>query len=188
MSKMRSDTPAIEIREKDLQKNSSALERLLELIPVGNVLNAIDLRYGLGGWAEKVTKRFPDVTYKGYEKDRQTFRRALLSKPNQVRLFRRDSQLVSGQTDLLLIDFNNLTVLKREPLDDILSKIKTQYLVFTDVASSKIHLNFRSYGLNPDFSMVDYWEQFKISGFGLIGFVRDHHHASSALYKKTLQI
>jgi hypothetical protein len=88
-----------------------------------------------------------------------------------------------GPWDLLLADFNTLTVKRRAELDEAVAAARPGYLVFTDVACVKLHLNFRSYGLgSPD--LGEYWAAFAVPGYAHVAHSRSHHAASSALYKR----
>lgn len=183
---MNQDTPARTIRQKDLDANSSTFDKLLERIPKDQAKTVLDIRYGLGGWARKIMARFPKTHILRFEQDPDTFNKALDQAVVASSLInsRFDPSLVKGRKfDLVCADFNTLTVLKRELLDQVVSEVETRRIIFTDVACCKLHLNYRSYGLtSPDLSA--YWNAFKIPGFELSAFAKEHHAASSALYIK----
>lgn len=181
---MDSLTPAIDIKSKDLGRNCTALSVLLEKIPT-HPKTVVDVRYGLGGWARVLLKRFPKSTIIGFEKHEPTYEAAWKDSRVSLKL----GDLLSDsrpptRCDLLLCDFNTSTVLKRKELDEVLSQVSCRYLVFTDVCCSKLHLNYRSYGLDsPDLNR--YWKKFAVPGFRLMTFSKEHHAASTALYEKT---
>jgi hypothetical protein len=180
---MNQDTPAVDIREKDLAKNAEAFRECLAYVPPSEIERALDIRYGLGGWAKAVRERFPDAYITGYEQDPETAEIAW--RGSQVRIINESFHpaRVHSQFDLLCADFNTLTVLKRKPLDEAVEAAEPAYVVFTDVACCKLHLNFRSYGLvEPDLDA--YWRAFPLKGYRLLGYAKRHHAASTAVYKK----
>ena len=179
--KMDSFTPATAIKPKDLQKNTEALKELLGYLdkPPRTVL---DIRYGLGGWAKLVRKTYSKAKYLGYEADRETYRTAW--KDKGVKLVNSVFPLCeTKEVDLLLADFNTLTILKRGELDNVLASVRCDAVIFTDVCCSKIHLNYRSYGLRQA-NLSSYWQKFLIEGFYLVGFSKEHHVASTALFQR----
>lgn len=184
---MNHSTPAKYIKAKDLAKNVEALNDVFRSIPEGiEVKTVLDIRYGLGGWAQSAIARFPTCeVYRGYEMDRETFQSAV--KPQPVRLVNRPFVAANYPKpqpfDLVLADFNVNTKLKRDTLDEVLP-FAGEWLVFTDVAVSKLHLNYSSYGLdNP--SLEAYWCSFAVEGFKLVTFSKRHHAASTALYRRS---
>jgi len=179
---MNHDTPAVDIKEKDLNQNTQALEELLSKISDESISSILDIRYGLGGWAEKALETFPGAKLIGYEQDANTAARAVKPKGATVRV-KRFEPTKGMKADILLADFNTTTCLKRETLDHALRYVDCDYLVFTDVCCSKLHLNYASYGL-AEADLKKYWKRFKVDGYKLIGFARVHHAASSALYIK----
>jgi trans-aconitate methyltransferase len=72
---MNSSTPAILIRSKDLAKNVKAFAGCLELLPK-TPKTVLDIRYGLGGWAKELRRRYPKVAITGYEADPSTYNTA----------------------------------------------------------------------------------------------------------------
>lgn len=184
---MNQDTPALTIRQKDLDANADAFALLLESIPLGALKEVLDIRYGLGGWCRKIQERYPRVSVVGYEQDTATFEKAVDksgSLAGSLVNSRFDPSEVKGRKfDLVCADFNTLTVLKRELLDEVVTGVETDRIIFTDVACSKLHLNYRRYGLGVP-SLEQYWTRFRIDGYRLVRFVKRHHAASSALYVK----
>lgn len=180
---MNQDTPAIDIKDKDLIANVKALSGCLALIkePIRSV---IDVRYGKGGWAKEVIQTLSVNSYVGYEQDRATADIAWKNKVVTLRCRRFDPELDVGKCDLLLADFNTLTKMKRELLDELLEAISARYLVFTDVCCSKLHLNYRSYSLE-EASLDLYWRSFKVGGYRLLGWRKEHYAASTAIYTST---
>lgn len=178
-------TPAVSIRAKDLLANSRAFGSLLDLIVKQDIKTVLDVRYGLGGWFEEIRIRWKTAKITGYELDEQTFKESKKDSRVKLKLGSFMEEKTSNlKVDLCVADFNNLTKLKRRELDELLSRVATRYLIFTDVACSKFHLNYRSYGLDvPEFS--DYWNSFKVKGYRLLDWKREHWAASTALYKST---
>lgn len=179
---MNSLTPANTIKTKDLEANTEALNSLLTFLPQ-QIQTVLDIRYGLGGWFKAVRAKFPLAKIEGYELDLETFQQA--SKDKKVKLHNKAYPKKSRKqvVDLLLADFNTCTMLKRKELDEALESIDCRYLVFTDVCSSKLHLNYKSYGLKSP-SLDSYWKRFKVSGYELIAWEKKHYAASTALYTK----
>lgn len=184
---MNSDTPALEIRAKDRDKNSAAFrECILTLMtPHRRIL---DIRYGLGGWARQWFKLFTSERYLGFEADHETWR--LAHKPGgvEVRNERFDPKTTApiGKIDLVLADFNNLTSLKAKPLLEVLEFAQPRAVIFTDVACSKLHLNFSSYGLKkPDLNgYVRQFSKFVLPDWTCVHTSRHHHHAVTMLFRR----
>lgn len=178
---MNQDTPASAIRPKDLGANSEALRQLLLRVP-RDILSAVDIRYGLGGWA-RVLYEHHHPSLLGYEQDLETYRAAW--KGAKVKLVNRRFEGQPYRADLLLADFNTLTVLNRKLLDEAVAAVPAEWVVFTDVARSKLHLNAeRSYGLRAGATMDDYWRAFPLVGYRLVAWAGVHWAATTALYKK----
>ncbi|MCK9569151.1 hypothetical protein M0R72_09430 [Candidatus Pacearchaeota archaeon] len=176
---MNQDTPAINIRSKDLAQNALALRELLGNINPTEVNRVCDIRYGLGGWAQVVMSRFPNARMIGYEQDQQTADMSWKSGRVDLRVERWKPN-GKKPPDLLLADFNTVTVLKRELCDEA-AQVGARYFVFTDVACSYLHLNWQAYNLSsPD--LDEYWSKFRVSGYQLVAFSKKHHSASTALY------
>lgn len=176
---MNQDTPAIEIREKDLATNAAALRECLARIVV-DISSVVDIRYGLGGWAQVVRGRWPLARIVGYEQHPATADRCWTDNRVELRRERFMPENAPG-CELLLADFNTLTMLKRGLLDEALAACRPSYVVFTDVACCKLHLNYRSYGLKAA-NLEQYWTAFRIDGYRRLRFSRLHHAASTAVY------
>lgn len=177
---MEDRTPAVSIRSKDLDLNAKALDDLLNHIE-GDIRTVLDVRYGLGGWAQRVTTRFPRCEIRGYEIDERTFAEAWTNP--KVRLSQYPFQGSNLRYDLVLADFNRLTLKRRNELDNLLSLVDSSWLVFTDVSCGKLHLNYSSYGLNrPD--LTEYYLQFNVPEYDFVTYSRSHHFASSALFQR----
>jgi hypothetical protein len=184
-SRMTQDTPAVAIRDKDLKLNADAMEDCLKRLAFGKT--AVDIRYGLGGWAERLLALHPKARVLGYEQDEETAEKAYV--PDQVNLHvaRFDPATVPvpyRECDLLLADFNTVTVLKRTLLDEAVEAIRPLNVIFTDVACVKLHLNFASYGLSSRDTLAEYWKRFKLPGYRLRKWSRKHHAASTALFSR----
>lgn len=179
---MNSKTPAADIKEKDLAKNASAAAYLLTMVPTPKTI--LDARYGLGGWAVEVAKLWPEVDLVGFEADLNTFNKATV--PDGFRLcgLPTDRTKHDGAPDLLLADFNTVTQKKRGELDEEIERWqRPAYVIFTDVACGKLHLNFRSYQLEtPD--LADYWNSWDIPGYQIVAWTQKHHAASTALFRR----
>ncbi len=180
---MNQDTPATEIKSKDLSANCLALEKLLGRLSLAQVSSVADIRYGLGGWAQVVRERFPDVPIEGWEQDSETAQKSW--KDSGVTLHIARWQPSPIRASLVLADFNTLTALKRQLLDELLAQIKSPYLIFTDVACSKLHLNYKSYGLSRPY-LSEYWKRFSVRGYLLKAWEQEHHAASTALFERRM--
>lgn len=173
-------TPAREIKTKDLEANAEALAFLLDLLKGKAIKSTIDVRYGLGGWAKEIRKKFPKCKIEGWERDKLTQENAWTD--GGVDLKRGEID-VEAKADLVLADFNTVTKLNRGELDNLLKIVETRFLIFTDVCCSKLHLNFSSYGLKrPDLGA--YWKSFEVEGYRFLGYAREHYAASTGLYIK----
>lgn len=184
---MNPSTPAREIKAADLRKNGEALLALLKQLPKGRLWGVLDIRYGLGGWAAIADKTLVMSDYIGYESDQATRHQAVL--PIGVDLVPtafddEASSHLPRVPDLLLADFNTVTMLKRKELDEALELSgRPEFVIFTDVACSKLHLNYKSYGLNhPD--LKAYYDNFAIPGYRLVAFAKQHHAASTSLWRR----
>lgn len=179
--KMTQDTPAIAIKQKDLDLNGSALAGCLSLIksPISTVL---DIRYGLGGWAKIVCNKFSGCTIEGYEQDAATARKAWKDFGVDLHV-EKFAKPRNTKPDLCLADFNLVTKLNRSLLDNLLAVMSAKYLVFTDVCASKLHLNYASYGLQRA-DLEAYWKSFAVRGYAYLGHRKEHHAASTAIYKR----
>lgn len=185
---MNQHTPANQIKTKDLLSNRQAMEDLLGEIPVKGVRSILDIRYGRGFWAQKVLERFPTASYTGYESDEETLSNAWSS--SQVQLYNSfwppdEGSSGNDYPDLVLADFNITTMKNREMLDQVFEVVQPEWIIFTDVACCKIHLNYRSYGLERP-EMEDYWKGFNVPWYRLIRFSRKHYAASTALYQRKI--
>lgn len=177
---MNPSTPAAQIAERDLSKNTAAVRELLALVEPPQTI--VDCRYGLGGWARVVHELFEDADLLGFEADPETFERAYKHDLAEVR-----NRVTSAYDqlwrpcDLLLADFNTVTQLKRRELDEELDRWQPTAIIFTDVACGKLHLNYRSYGLDqPDLDA--YWRRWSIPRYRFERFARHHHAASTGLF------
>lgn len=181
---MKPSTPAAQIPERDLGKNVAALRQLLETIPA-NVRLIVDARYGLGGWARVARDFLPDADYVGYEADSETWRAAW--KDPLATVYHSTTAAYErnlwAPCDLLLADFNTVTQLKRAELDEEIKRWDPEWLIFTDVACGKLHLNFRSYGLEvPDLGA--YWRNWDVPGYSFEAYAKHHHAASTGLFRR----
>jgi hypothetical protein len=178
------NTPAKDIKPKDLAANTKALAELLDFVE-GPIKQIVDIRYGLGGWAQEYTSQWPRARVVAYEQDEETAAKAWTN--DQVNLevgpFK-PQEFPFYHVDLLLADFNTLTVLKDTLLVEALAVIEPKWVIFTDVCCSKLHLNYRSYGLKKSDGLDAYWCKFAVEGYGLVRWRKFHHAASSALYQR----
>lgn len=188
---MNQDTPAREIKTKDLGLNREAVRILLQKIPSVQsntplIKSVVDIRYGLGGWAQEVHRRFPKAKLIGYEQDKETFDKAWKIPQFQVynlRFSPKPYEVYVDRVNLLLADFNTLTKLNTELLDTALRYFRPGYVIFTDVSCSKLHLNFRSYDLSKA-NLDLYWKSFTVPGYCLVAWEKKHYAASSAVFKR----
>ena len=125
---------------------------------------------------------FPDARIIGYEIDAATIETAWTDSGVELR-HERWTPRPTPPTDLLLADFNMSTMLSKEPLEEALIAVRPRFVVFTDVAAAKIHLNYSRYGLVGP-SMDKYWSRFRLDGYELVTYRREHHSASTALWKR----
>jgi hypothetical protein len=183
---MNHDTPAREIRQRALDLNVEAFRTLLAFLPKAwrtRTAFALDIRYGLGGWARALREAFPETEVTGYEQDPATAQRAWRDAGVSLRVERFRPEDRPGRFDLLCADFNTLTALKRDLLEEALAEVAPDYVVFTDVSCSKLHLNYRSYGLTEP-NLDAYWRAFPVPGYELVAWEKKHHAASTALFRR----
>ena len=186
---MKDSTPAIDIREKDLAHNRGAFRDCLGYLPPG-IRDAVDIRYGLGGWAQELKESHSDCKLVGYEKDPGTSAQASIPEGHILNCREYEPPTLE-LCDLLMADFNNLTCRHSfrgpgpEPLIEAVEDLSPRYIIFTDTACARLHLNWRvSYGLSsPD--MGEYWEQFPLPGYRLMGWSRVHFHASTSVWARS---
>jgi hypothetical protein len=137
------NTPATAIRPKDLAANCLALGDCLRAVPPSAVRTILDVRYGLGGWARAALRRFPAARLVGYEADTETAARAWRDGRVDLRVGRFPGSYAASGVCLTLCDFNTTTALKRALLDEaVVAAARPLYLVFTDVACTRLHLNY----------------------------------------------
>lgn len=184
---MNGKTPAREIKPGDLAKNVEAFQTCLVSMLALNFQPrlAVDIRYGLGGWATKLVAAVPEVRVVGFEADRATYEAAARLPQVEIHNEEYRGQKVEG-CGLLLADFNTLTLLKARELDEALAALQPEFIILTDVACGKLHLNYRSYGLKrPD--LDDYYQEFgkrRLAGFTLVAWARKHHAASTSVWSR----
>lgn len=184
---MNKDTPARLIRQKDLDANTMALATVCRTWISPPPKRVLDVRYGLGGWARQWhAQNFGrKMWYVGFEADSLTYKKAY--RPQGVKLVNEpflpaEREEFQGWADLLLADFNTVTVKKRAELDAVLV-LRPKAIIFTDVACVKLHLNYKTYGLTKP-ELADYWSGFGINGYSFVAYARHHHPASTALYTR----
>lgn len=103
---MNNDTPAREIRDKDLAANVEAVRELLAHIPVTPIRRILDIRYGRGGWAKAARELFPKAVIEGYEQDGETADLAWQDRLVQLWPEPYQAGVRSHHADLLLADFS----------------------------------------------------------------------------------
>lgn len=184
---MKPSTPAAQINARDLDKNTEALRTLLRFIHTAPQI-VVDCRYGLGGWAKVLHETFPQAHLVGFEADLETFERAWVGDRSDLHCSSSGTPSLGlgyKRCDLLLADFNTVTKLKREELDEEIERWQPEWLIFTDVACGKLHLNFKSYCLaEPD--LGKYWRSWDIPGYEFKRAAKHHHAASTALFRRTV--
>src|SRR6516164_8531831 len=127
-------TSALKIRSKDLSLNGEAAELCMREIGSRPINFIIDIRYGLGGWARIASDLFPDAALRGYEYNEATYKAAW--KPPGADIIQGRSPSLSKRVmgplycDLLLADFNTVTMLKRKELDLALVNFRPRWLIF----------------------------------------------------------
>lgn len=187
---MNTNTPANTIRKKDLDLNTEALrECLVELKKARKrVHTVLDIRYGLGGWAQVTFELLKPKCYVGFEADLKTYRESW--KPKTAERFELCQQFFEptglNPFDMVLADFNNLTMMKPKDLLQVLAFARPRVVIFTDVACSKLHLNFESYGLNkPDLNQyVRAFGKNVLAAWTHLHTARKHHHAATLMFTR----
>lgn len=189
VKKMNARTPATAIRQSDLAKNNAAfvtlLDELVEKYQMPAESVALDIRYGLGDWGVLLAGRFWQVI--GWEADEETAKRARVPANAHLHAGPYQPELRSHATTLLVADFNNSTILKDEPLWEAVKAERPEFVIFTDVACSKLHLNFRSYGLDHrSFDLYQHRvvDRARENGYNVISHLRAHHHAAMFVLRR----
>lgn len=185
---MNSDTPAIDINIKHRLKNVQALAGCLKRLKTMQLVSCIDIRYGTGLWAKCLADSFPGIKIYGFEADPVTAKLAYVPSGSVLKVARYspDNPLPKGwpySLDLLMADYNNLTAFKKEPIAESLAQLQPRIAIFTDVASAKLHLNYKTYGLARN-SLEDYWAAFDLRGYKLLGWTRAHFFASTSVWMR----
>jgi hypothetical protein len=183
-------TPAFHLSLGMLAANRKAMEDCVRHIPgKESIKTVLDIRYGTGRWAKRVLSSFPKAKVLGYEWDRRTADAAWTDDRVELRVetFEPQTSAVWPVTDLLLCDFNTCTVKARGLLDDAVRYVNPNWVVFTDVAKSKLHMNYRAYGL-PSPSLAEYWKAFRISGYVLWWWASHQREASTAVWRRATEV
>lgn len=190
---MKESCPALDIREKDRQRNTDAMLECLQRVPHDQIKTVLDIRYGLGGWARPLLEIIPRAKVYGVEGDRKTFHAAWVERPRTRviwAMFGPDMAWPKGwprKFDLILADTNANTALKPKQITDVVSMVEAKWMIMTDVACSKLHLNYKSYGLGEDWDVLKYhrkaWPKL-LPGWKLRKLSRLHHHAATSLWEK----
>lgn len=190
---MDANTPAREIRSADLAKNTAAFLECYQAVRRRKILRAVDIRYGLGGWASALCDANKNVKVLGFEADQETFDGARFFEGHThvwhdhfpPRKLGAIADLDAAKpVDLLCADFNNLTMMKAEPLLEAIRLTNPRMVIFTDVACSKMHLNFNSYGLTEP-NLFAYFERFNeviLPNWTHVHTARHHHHAATTAW------
>lgn len=189
---MDNKTPAIDIKQKDRNRNRLAFHSCLRYLrdkEEADIKNVVDIRYGLGGWACSLFEFYPKCKLIGFEGDEATYSQA--AEPRGTKLIHsyfppakkyKVSKL--SNCDLLLADFNRLTVMNKSELTEALDLLSPRYAIFTDVSCSKLHLNYKSYWLESP-SLDAYWSSFDVPNYRFLFYDRQHFHASTGLFRRT---
>ena len=172
--------------------NVAAFELCLKKLPLRDIDTALDVRFGHGGWAKAFSMMCPDAELYGFEWDVETYSAAEV--PPRTKLVNRKFDTVTfprewpRHYDLLCANFNTLTMLKCDPLLRALDIARPRFLIFTDVACSKLHLSYKSYGLKSHCRRGDlehYFDAFgsaSLPGWERVGIARTHFHAATAAW------
>ena len=146
-------------RQRDLSNNCLALQYLLELVPELQEGSVTDYFAGIGMWAAVVLEVLSPSSIWLYDYDKSCIEhlKRLYTERAEVKVKRRNSYVALKQPtarDLSLLDFTKCTW-KSVPLRLIENIGRTNYVVLSDCAGAKIHLNYRTYNLSKS-SYKDY--------------------------------
>ena len=189
--------PAIEIRQKDLDKNTAAfLECFRAIRRCRKIERVVDVRYGLGGWSTALLGLKPNAKVLGFEANGDTFAKA--EKPKGAKVFNCKFPPVGAERaalaaiqrfqncDLLLADINALTLKMPTELLRAIEAVKPRAIIMTDIACAKMHINWPHYGLEgPDLDR--YFERFNeeiLPNWTHVCTARLHFFATSAAWVK----
>jgi trans-aconitate methyltransferase len=177
---------AIDISPNGLRMHFQGFVKALAHIPdTFQPESVVDARYGLGRWAELVKARWPKCGYVGYERDERTVAAAVVPEGVEVRQSLFPEPPPDLPCDLLMFDASAMTVNSREFFESALAGLAPTYAFSTDIAMSRIHLNYRGYGL-ATCDMNEYWAAYsqKVSGYSVVAWSYGTKKASVALWKR----
>lgn len=191
MSRRTDKTPAQFLNIAQGDRNARAIEELLRLIPIeSESVRIYDIRYGMGRWARTCFEYYDEVEvdFVGWEHDRDCVDMTdpEVRERGDVRVAYFPSGPIDLPVDLLLGDFNNMTVKKAEPLLDAVEDLDPRFIIFTDSAPSKLHLNYDRYGLSSSQSVDDYIRLYEdlLPDYELTHYIRPHHAVVISLWTK----
>lgn len=155
---MRDATPAFEIRAIDLDTNARMLSELLEdarffIDPPDRV---VELCGGVGTMTRVLAGKFPAVEITTHDLDATCVKMINeISLPRVAVVHGSYFEAETREDDLVVADFNMMTYLRfmdaRTAEANLVRSFlnnRIKYLLMTDSATSKLHLNFKSYGLS----------------------------------------
>lgn len=144
-------TPFVDQGLSRLTDNNAAFGRALGFIP-GRPRRVVEAFGGIGSQSRVIRERWPRVQHVAYERDARCFE--MLAEVPGVAAVHSDYPVPElGAGVLLVADCNNFTLAPAR-WADFRAVVETgaEWLVLTDIARGKLHLNFRAYGLDaPDY-------------------------------------
>jgi hypothetical protein len=183
-------TPAQFLNLTQGDRNAEAIEELLQHAypePPTELVRIRDIRFGMGRWAKTCLKFFDNVDFEGWEHDQECVD---MTDPDvlercKVHVSFFPPEELGPQPDILLGDFNNLTIKKAAPLVEAVELYRPRFLIFTDSAPSKLHLNLSTYGLARK-SVADYLRLYRatLPGYKLTHSIQPHHAVVISLWTK----
>lgn len=161
---MKDNTPAHHIRIADENANAIACECLMNwALPVPQI---VELFGGMGRITEAAVRRFPKATIYSYDLD-ELCCATLRERFKSIQVIQQDS--VNNNQHIIrgcgvLADFNLMTLLRaKTDMLDFFLDIKTKkptWLILTDSAVGKLHLNKSVYGVSGLNGYLGAWEEF----------------------------
>ena len=177
---MKDETPVYRISLKDDLRNRISLCYLIRNISAPK--GVLELFGGRGGFTRAIRQRWPEVPIISYDTDKRCA--DSLRTIQGVTVKQRDSvsEAVPEENWGIVADFNLLTLSRAKThfapfFNRMLSGNLPSWMIVTDSAPSKLHINYRSYGLSqPDILLYIYaWEQWLTNaGYGQY-FVKAFH-------------
>lgn len=157
MAKMKQNTPYTSRPPLEQAREKACVEKILEQVsPVASIYEAFG---GIGMLGQVLSERFPNALIDSYELDAECVYRYRDRNLLNVTINHADTLTQSGKFEAASLDFNRFPLLdlnrkEGEFQQRVLSKVFNQnpdWVHVTDSSCSKLHLNWKSYGLKePD--------------------------------------